>query len=210
MNLVLFDRKPELVREWCAAFYPDPFEQYQDDSRRVDVTVRQVEDLAEVADSEFDAVVSPANSYGVMDGGIDLAYRKRYGLQLQRRVQATLRSEGHRGEQPVGTAIVVPLSGYVEAPYLIHAPTMRVPQDVSRTSNVYNATRAILRAADAVTGIETVYCPGLGTGTGKVSPRSCALQMALAVEQYLRPDYPIPTWVDHIRWEERIQDAVRA
>src|SRR5579862_3319144 len=54
-----------------------------------------------------DAVVSPANSFGFMDGGIDLAYRRYFGIDLQARVQENIRTKFF-GELPVGQATVVP------------------------------------------------------------------------------------------------------
>jgi O-acetyl-ADP-ribose deacetylase (regulator of RNase III) len=59
-----------------------------------------------ILDGSSGAVVSPANSFGYMDGGIDLAYRNFFGMEIQRRVQAKIRAE-HHGELPVGQAIVV-------------------------------------------------------------------------------------------------------
>jgi len=53
-----------------------------------------------------DAIVSPANSFGYMDGGIDLVYLHRFGWELQARLQAHLRNE-HDGELPVGQAIIM-------------------------------------------------------------------------------------------------------
>ena len=37
--------------------------------------------------NKVDCVVSPANSFGLMDGGFDLAITNWYGDQLQKRVQ---------------------------------------------------------------------------------------------------------------------------
>jgi O-acetyl-ADP-ribose deacetylase (regulator of RNase III) len=48
-----------------------------------------------------DAIVSPANSFGYMDGGIDLVYLHRFGWELQSRLQGHLKEE-HDGELPVG------------------------------------------------------------------------------------------------------------
>src|SRR5262245_1838717 len=53
-----------------------------------------------------DAIVSPANSFGYMDGGIDLVYLHRFGWELQARLQGHLKEE-HDGELPVGQAIIV-------------------------------------------------------------------------------------------------------
>ena len=38
----------------------------------------------DILEGQFDAVVSPANSFGFMDGGIDLAYRRYFGLEGSR------------------------------------------------------------------------------------------------------------------------------
>lgn len=54
-----------------------------------------------------DAIVSPANSFEFMDGGIEPAYTRRFGWGLQSRLQ-TLIAEERSGELPVGHAVVVP------------------------------------------------------------------------------------------------------
>jgi hypothetical protein len=82
-----------------------------------------------------DAIVSPANSFGYMDGGIDLVYLRRFGWELQTRLQAHLRDE-HDGELPVGQATIVETFD-TAIPYLVSAPTMRVPMTVSNTINAY-------------------------------------------------------------------------
>lgn len=61
--------------------------------------------LAEPAD----ALVSPANSFGEMGGGLDLAIRDCFGFVLQTRVQEQIRKQ-HYGELLVGQAIITPLS----------------------------------------------------------------------------------------------------
>lgn len=47
-----------------------------------------------------DAIVSPANSFGFMDGGIDLLYSRVLGQHLEGELQALLRDR-HFGELPV-------------------------------------------------------------------------------------------------------------
>ncbi|WP_444936418.1 macro domain-containing protein [Microbulbifer sp. JMSA004] len=91
-----------------------------------------------------DAMVSPANSFGIMDGGLDLLIRDRLGFQVEDRVQARIKSDFH-GEFPIGSAVLVPTS-HENWPYLISAPTMRVPEDVSNTLNAYYVFRAILNS----------------------------------------------------------------
>jgi O-acetyl-ADP-ribose deacetylase (regulator of RNase III) len=130
--------------------------------------------------------VSPANSFGYIDGGIDLVYLRRFGWELQTRLQAHLRDE-HDGELPVGQATIVETFD-TAIPYLVSAPTMRIPMNVSDTINAYLAFRAAIRAVKLhnreVPGatIRTVLCPGLCTAIGRMPPDLAARQMAAAFE----------------------------
>lgn len=55
---------------------------------------------------EVDAMVSPANSFGVMDGGIDRAIRYSIGFDAEEAVQREI-VDNYHGELPVGSAIIV-------------------------------------------------------------------------------------------------------
>jgi O-acetyl-ADP-ribose deacetylase (regulator of RNase III) len=130
-----------------------------------------------------DAIVSPANSFGYMDGGIDLVYSMYFGWELESRLKALL-SERHYGELPVGQAVVLP-TGHAFIPFLVSAPTMRVPSIISETANVYLALRAALIAVlthnkEADTSIQSLLVPGFGTGVGKMPAERAAAQMRLA------------------------------
>ena len=128
MKFLLRDRNVEVVEAWRAEFSNAP-----------DVEVSH----GEIFDLTADAIVSPANSFGFMDGGIDLVYSRRFGWGLQARLQELLRAE-HDGELPVGHAVVVATNDG-PIPWLISAPTMRVPmfrkythgwlQEASHTEN---------------------------------------------------------------------------
>ena len=165
VRFTLCARQPELGAAWEESFA---------DVEAVEVSVGDILQLP------ADAIVSPANSFGYMDGGIDLAYSKHFGWEPEKRLRALLLAD-HHGELPVGQAVIVEL-GARGIRWLISAPTMRVPQDVSKTVNAYLAFRAILRAIQAhnqsgLEPIRTVLCPGLGTGEGRMTPELCALQM---------------------------------
>ncbi|HEY1065468.1 MAG TPA: macro domain-containing protein [Pirellulales bacterium] len=67
-----------------------------------DVTVHR----GSILELDVDAVVSPANSFGFMDGGIDARYSERFGWQVQARLQELIRSR-HHGELLVGAAEIV-------------------------------------------------------------------------------------------------------
>lgn len=138
----------------------------------------------------FDCMVSAANSFGLMDGGVDGAIIHYFGIGLMQRVQAHILNE-YLGEQPVGTSFIIE-TGNEAHPFLAHTPTMRVPMEIAHTDNVYLAMWAMLRAVHhhnrrAARPIQTVACPGLGTLTGHVPPSEAARQMALAYRNYLNP-----------------------
>jgi O-acetyl-ADP-ribose deacetylase (regulator of RNase III) len=140
---------------------------------------------------EADAMLSPANSFGIMDGGLDLAIRDQLGFEVQVRAQRAILEE-HHGELPVGAALVIP-TDHARWPYLVVAPTMRVPERVPRSLNAYLAFRAALTAVlrfndqRATPAIRSLICPGLGTGIGQMPPRRCAAQMRLAYLQVSGP-----------------------
>ncbi len=161
-----------------------------------------------ILDVRCDAVVSPANSFGFMDGGIDLIYSHRFGWQVQERLQKLIRTK-HCGELLIGSAEIVETDNEA-IPYLIAAPTMRVPMILKDSINPYLATRAVLllirngifetgflkgeKLSDA---IQIVAFPGLGTGIGKVSARTCAHQVRTAIEEVLFEQYEFPkSWSD--------------
>lgn len=128
------------------------------------------------------AVVSPANAFGFMDGGIDAAYRKFFGAAVEERVREAIgrRPEGYL---PVGASLIV-RTGHPAIPYLIVAATMLNPEMID-SDNSYRAMRAVLRAAAAQKGIgQAVFCPGLGTGVGGVAPEQAAEQMANAYSDW--------------------------
>ena len=122
---------------------------------------------------EADALVSPANSFGRMDGGLDAQIVEFLGEDIESEVQQLIRDR-HDGELVVGQAEVV-ITQATQFPFLVVAPTMRVPQNVSRTVNAYLAFRAALRAVRAFNEehgdiIQTLLVPGLGTDNGFMPP----------------------------------------
>lgn len=131
-----------------------------------------------------EALVSPANSFGVMSGGIDLMYRNYFGKGMEEELQQRILGM-YFGEMPVGVATSVLIS-HPEFTYkrLISAPTMRTPENVSHTINAYLATRAALIEA-LLYDMESITFPGMATGTGHISPDDCARQMSAAIRDIL-------------------------
>jgi len=175
MKITLVDHGQDLARAWRRAF-------------------EDIEEVEVVEDDYFehpaDAMVSPANSFGIMDGGLDLAIRNSLGLEVQRRVQRAI-VEQHHGELPVGSAVAVE-TGDPRWPWLIAAPTMRVPEQVANTVNAYLAFRAVLLAC-TTRPIRSLVCCGLGTGIGGMDANRCAVQMRMAF-RHIRGPARIPSF----------------
>ena len=200
---VLRDIKQDLVACWKEVFAADCYKNH------FEMSVGDIFKTAPAAD----AIVSPANSFGFMDGGIDMVYSLYFGWQMQERLQEVLRSK-HDGECLVGQCVIIP--AYPPAQkfseiqivenknegkaikYLISAPTMRVPLDVSSTCNAYLAFRGVILAARefnhdlkqngdtlGLGPIKRILCPGLGTAVGMMPACRCAFQMKEAFDTFI-------------------------
>lgn len=167
-SLTLIDTNRELVDAWLMAF-----------QNIAEVNIMHGDILKHAKNT----LVSPANSYGDMGGGIDLAYRYFFGRDIECRVQQKIQDTG-QPYLPIGKSLLV-ATGHLHFPWLIVAPTMFLPEPTS-ARNCYMAMRAILdcmqRHSDK---LEAIYCPGLGTLTGRLSPMQAASTMAAAYTDWL-------------------------
>ena len=135
-----------------------------------------------------------------MDGGLDMLISEFFGWHVQERLQDVIRDK-HHGELLVGLAEIVPTDNS-RIPFVISAPTMRVPMILREAVNVYLATRAVIllglhgRFLDgrAVSeDVHTIAVPGMGTGVGRVPPDTCARQMKAAVDDVLLGNSAFPS-----------------
>lgn len=169
MRVSLCDRNPEVARALASHF---------EDVVGVEVLEGDLLDL------DCHAVVSPANSFGYMDGGIDKHIDRFYDGEAQRAVLALIADQFY-GELPVGSAAVLKMATR-RFPYLVVSPTMRVPgDDLAGTIHAYLAMRAALAAIldhnrEGAGRIGSVAVSGLGTGVGGMAPDESALQMRAA------------------------------
>jgi O-acetyl-ADP-ribose deacetylase (regulator of RNase III) len=178
MQIYLSYRQPELGAAWAERFIG---------TEGVIVTKNDIIDLG------VDAIVSPANSFGFMDGGLDYQISERLGWHIQERVQSLIRRRP-LGELLIGEAIVVPTDD-ARTPWLISAPTMRVPMQIPESLNAYLAMKAILIAIQNHTDeipIRSVAIPGLGTGIGRLDPRIAASQMWSAYDEIINRNRVFP------------------
>ncbi len=193
MNLILIDPNPLL----CEAF-----KEYFSYLPNVEIVNNYFEWLP-----EFDCMVSAANSFGLMDGGVDAAIIRFFGHSLMERVQQRI-LEDYLGEQPVGTSLIVE-THHPKHSFIAHTPTMRVPMAIAHTDRVYLAMWAMLLAVrrhnqNAEEKINIIACPGLGTGVGRVPHSEAARQMALAYVHFLYP----PKYIN-VQLAIEIQEQIR-
>jgi O-acetyl-ADP-ribose deacetylase len=125
-----------------------------------------------------DAVVNPANSLGIMGGGVAGALSRRGGPTIQREAMSL-------APIAVGAAVVTN-AGQLHARRVIHAPTMEQPGTKVGVENVRRATRAALLAA-AHHNLELIAIPGMGTGLGGVDPSDAARAIVDELRAHRQP-----------------------
>ena len=190
MNNIYFEFR-DLNKECCEAL-----QSAFNDIPNVNVVNRNI------CQGSANAVVSASQSHGYMDGGVDgaintwLSSYDPTGDRLDVHVRSIIH-EVYYGEQPVGTCLFIPTK-HPLVKWLLHVPTMKVPEDVSNTYNAYTAFRAVLvnllnfnkQANDADT-IRNVLCTGFCTAAGCMSANNSAKQMRMAWDSvlYNKNDY---------------------
>ncbi|OJV55464.1 MAG: Appr-1-p processing protein [Bacteroidetes bacterium 43-16] len=170
MEIILCELSAKITEAWQSFFAAEK-------------GVRIVEQ--DITQLECDAVVSPANSFGFMDGGLDYALSERFGWDLEQTLQKQIK-ELPEGELLVGRALILE-TGDRKIPYLISAPTMRIPTNfnIDTSINAYLAMKAVLINAVKDDRINSVAIPGLCTGVGRMQPIIAARQMYQAYKEII-------------------------
>lgn len=172
-KVVLVDVNPAMVSAWRETFEENP-----------EVDIRH----GSMLDQRVDAWVSPTNSAGNMDGGLDGVIRSYLGEGIQKRLHAALEDQFH-GVMPVGNATCVSTQRD-EPRWLISTPTMVTSsEDVSDTMNVALACAAAFQVIHQQNerepgSIRSVALPGLGANTGRVPVHICADLMWTAYDLF--------------------------
>lgn len=133
---------------------------------------------ADLVDLPVDALVNPANSQGLMLGGVAGALRERGGRKIEDEAKAS-------APIAVGAAVVT-TGGTLYAGHVIHAPTMEVPGMRIGVENVRRATRAALIAASRQ-GFQVIGMPAMGTGVGGVAMDEAARAMVDELRAHKQP-----------------------
>lgn len=168
------------------SLYPEDIDNYKkvlSGRPNIEFACNDIADMLTKYD-KFDAVVSPANSFGFMDRGVDTSYMKFFGDGLQKSIQNVIREKYH-GELAIGTGMILNSSRIENPRYMINTPTVRIPGDISNTLNVYYAFKALLSLLEKTThDIKHVLVPCLGAGSGRMPSRRSAEQIKMAFDAF--------------------------
>ena len=134
--------------------------------------------------------MSPANSLGFMDGGIDLALSRVVMPGIETTVKKAIKNYGKlsridRMYLPIGSSIII---SYDEIKNLVVAPTMLLPQDINNTDNVYWAVKSCLynvlvNKGEKLNSVDIVLTSA-GCGFGKLSAQTAYEQTMRAIKEY--------------------------
>ncbi|MDI3483670.1 MAG: hypothetical protein PWQ74_257 [Methanobacteriaceae archaeon] len=130
----------------------------------------------DITNIEVDAIVNPANSHGLMGGGVALSIKKKGGADIEKEAVSN-------APIPVGEAIAT-TAGKLKAKYVIHAPTMEEPAQPSNIKAIKKATLAALKKASELK-ISSIAFPGMGTGVGGVPKTKAAQAMIGTIKDFL-------------------------
>ena len=124
-------------------------------------------------------LVSPANTYGIMDGGLDQEFLNFFGYELQTQVLNYL-DNMHEGKLDIGKSQIIP-TNHNKYKHIIITPTIEKPGFRSSPKNIYDATKSIInettkfnKGAPVSFKIKNLVIPGLGTGFGDMIPQESA------------------------------------
>ncbi|KAK9457970.1 hypothetical protein V1511DRAFT_508066 [Dipodascopsis uninucleata] len=236
-KLIFLDFDAVLVRAWSRLLVDAIPASIMDGSFRPEVLCEPLADLQSTV--HFDCVVSPANSFGSLDGGFDLVILQMFanGTSLKD-TQAYVRNVHRRrwrGYQPIGSSYLIDMQPFMDAGagsnkfrcrYIAHTPTMQVPAAIERPEVIYDCMWSLLneihnhndrckeRTDFSMSPIRSVLLTGLGTGTGHVNETLCAKLMISAYADFLHSldrtnDSDSWSWTVGREWREKIRNLAQ-
>lgn len=133
--------------------------------------------------------ISPANSLCFMDGGIDYALSRVLFPGIESEVKREVRALHHetllgRPYLPIGSSLLLDKGSKA----LVVAPTMLLPQAVSKTQNAYYCTIAVLyniliHHKESIDSVDIVFT-SLCCGYGKMSEEESISQILRGIKDY--------------------------
>ncbi|KAJ5232063.1 hypothetical protein N7468_005019 [Penicillium chermesinum] len=175
----------------------------------------------------FDLVVSPANSYGRLDGAFDdaisMAFSPRDDYYALTRAAQRVLYDKWRGYAPPGTCTLVEFPRALkrnkfECKWVALCPTMREPTNVTWDREVvFECIWSLLCQIEGHNRqskhdpIRTILMTPLATGIGKVSKERWAAQTVVALKQFVEALTEPETW-SRLEWDKISQtgDEIKA
>ncbi|KAJ5546420.1 hypothetical protein N7494_004005 [Penicillium frequentans] len=167
----------------------------------------------------FDLIVSPANSYGRLDGAFDhaisMTFSPRHDYHALTRAAQLVLYDKYRGFAPPGSCTLVEFPKHLKknprgCEWVAICPTMREPDDVSWDREVvYECTWSLLCQVEGhnrhvsaerpahgagLGNIETLLMTPLAVGVGKVSKERWAAQTVMAFKHFVEAVQKPEVW----------------
>lgn len=162
MKIYLLSDNSKITEQWSSAFK---------DCEEIEIVNDNFNHFMNTHDVE--CVVSPANSFGDMSGGYDLAIIDYFGKKLEEKVQEYINNNYYR-EQPVGSSFIIDIPNTSKK--LIHTPTMRKPSLIIDDFVIYQCFRSAMMVA-MENSIKSIVLPAFGGSCGGVKPYTVAWRM---------------------------------
>ena len=175
INFTLIDENPEIVSGYANFLGQFPNWKFK---------------RGDILKASADALVSPANSYGDMQGGIDKSYLQEFGGHLEDIVKLYIQ-ESHGGFLEIGKSQGVPINAQ-NYKFLICTPTMEEPNLITDPRDIYEAATGLFEELNRINtqtssnSIKSVNLPGLGTGCGGLNGFESGKMLALAYKDFIR------------------------
>ncbi len=122
-----------------------------------------------------DAIVNPADPRGIMAQGVAGAIKAAGGEEIEKEAVA-------RAPIAIGKVIAT-TAGTLPNRHIIHVAVADEPDGPSSPEKVKRAVIAALTLAEEL-ALESIALPGLGTGTGKISPEDSAAAILEAIRAH--------------------------
>lgn len=163
----------------------------------------------------FECIVSPGNSFGLMDGGVD-GIIKSYFKHIDNfiiKVQTSLLNQVGGFHQPGSCTMIDVTNDHVNCQFIAHCPTMIVPMKITDYSIIYWCIWNFLISIhkhninNPTNKIKTVVCPCLGTGVGRFEYEYFIKLFELALENYenyielMKTDFTNTNHYNIMNWE---------
>ena len=134
--------------------------------------------LGDLVAQKVDALVNPANSLGLMAGGVALAIKNAVGAQIEEDAVKCAPIAVGSGVVPTSTGLKIP------ARLVFHVSVMELPGQRTTSKIVDLAVRSALIEATAL-NLSSLAFPAMGAGAGRLELSESTRSIVFGVKYYL-------------------------